>query len=234
MTFHPAWESRVVGQVLKPSEEARRARFLEATRKIVSLGISLAAESNDGSFTVQELVTQAGISVHSFYRIFPSKDDLSLAIFEEAMRLGTEAVAEKAAREPTPLKRLQAIAIGPISCDFVHPGGLQPSFIVAEDLRLRRSHPVEVEAALAPYRRLLIDAISSAQDAGEFSGIDPVEDAELIHLLVRSRYHLLAQSVAGDGAGPSDEVVWEFCLAALRRHTSSARTRRSASAQRTR
>jgi AcrR family transcriptional regulator len=235
MTSRPVWESRVVGQVLRPSEKARRARFLEATRKIVTLGIDLAAESDDGTFTVQELVDQAGISLHSFYRLFPSKDDLSLAIFEEACRLGTEAIAGKAASETAPLERLRTIIVAPINGDFEHPRGLTASYIRSEDLRLRRSHPLEVHAALAPYRRLLTDAISAAQEAEEFSGIDPAEDAEMIHLLVVSRYHLLAEGAQVHWPRPSGDVVWDFCLAALRRYsgTPNGRKRLTAPVRRT-
>ena len=63
----------------------------------------------------------------------------------------------------------------------------------------------EVHAALAPYRTLLAQAIASAQDAGEFSGIDPTEDAELIHMVMMSRYQLLAEGVKPERSRPPEE-----------------------------
>jgi AcrR family transcriptional regulator len=215
----PHWEDRVVDQLLKPSEAAKHARFLEASRKIVAVGIELVASSDDGSFTLEEVVARAGISLHSFYRSFPSKDDLSLAIFEEINRVGTAALAKVAAEHENALERLQLIILAPLSDTFEdHPRGIRASFVVKEDLRLRRTHPSEVYAAHAPYRKLLADAIAAAQDAGEFSGINPIEEAELIHLLTGSQYHLLAVGLRADT--PPNQVLWEFCIGALRRNSS--------------
>jgi len=217
----PVWEGRVVDQSLTPEEDRRREQFLQATRKVVDAGITLAAERGDGSFTVQELVGRAGISLHTFYRYFPSKDDLSLAIFEESMRIGTDYIAQRAASERTPLERLRMTIVSPITTGFNHPRGLSPSYIVGEDLRLKRSHPKEVEAALVPYRHLIASAITAAQDAGEFSGIDPMEDAEMIHHLMMTRYHLLAEGLLiGRTTTPADGL-WDFCIGALRRRSGS-------------
>jgi AcrR family transcriptional regulator len=222
----PVWEDRVVDQLLKPSEADRRARFLEASRRIVNAGIELVAASDDGSFTLEEVVARAGISLHSFYRSFPSKDHLSLAIYEEIMRIGTAALGELAAEQATPLERLRVIAVAPVSDTFEdYPRGVTASFVVREELRLRRTHPNEVHAAHAPYRALLEHAIDAAQEAGEFSGINPKEDAVMIQLLMMSRYHLQAEGISPENRGPSDELLWEFCLGALRRHSSPLTSR---------
>jgi AcrR family transcriptional regulator len=213
----PLWEGRIVDQTFTASEDRRREHFLEVTRGIVDVGISLVAERGDGSFKVQELVARAGISLHSFYRYFPSKDDLSLAIFEESMRVGTELAAQMAASQPSPLERLRVTVVGPITPGWSHPRNLSAQYIVSEDLRLKRSHPREVEAALLPYTRLIASAIAAAQEAGEFPGIDPMEDAGMIHHLMMTRYHLLAEGLLDGQSGRPDEALWEFCLGALRR-----------------
>jgi AcrR family transcriptional regulator len=177
------------------------------------------SETGDGSFTVQELVARAGISLHSFYQRFPSKDDLSLAIFEEATRIGTEHIARLAESKRTPLERLRVTIVAPISRGYQHPRRLSPSYIVSEDLRLRRSHARQVEKALLPYRRLIAGAIAAAQEAGNFSGIDPMDDAEMIHYLLMNRYHMLTEGLLEERTIPPDEALWDFCLGALRRRS---------------
>jgi AcrR family transcriptional regulator len=210
------WERRVVAQVLSPAEMERRTRFLLVSRNIVDAAIDLAAES-EGAFTVQEVAARAGVSLHTFYRSFPSKDDLSMAIFEEAMRLGTAHIAAFAAAIAGPLAQLRRVITGPITEGFRHPRGLSAAFIVGEDLRLRRTHPREVEEALMPYRVMLAEKISAVQAAGDFRGIDAMEDAEMIHHLMITRYQLLTVGSLSSSDRTRAESLWDFCLGALRR-----------------
>jgi AcrR family transcriptional regulator len=219
----PVWEARVLKQTLAPGEQERRERFLDTTRRIVDAGLDLVAETPDGTFTVLGVAQRAGISVYSFYRYFPSKDDLSLAIYEEAMRIGTEYFGQIASRGETPLERLRLTLVLSITPGIEFPRRLSPSYLSSEYLRLRHSHPREIEACLLTYRQFIAKAISDAQDAGEFSGIDPVADARMIQRLIIANYQVTAQGITG----ASDDEMWDFCLGALRRHSAAVKTRGS-------
>jgi TetR/AcrR family transcriptional regulator len=216
----PAWEERIVDRSWKSSEESRRNRLLDTTRRIVSAGIEIVAESGTGAFTVQDVVDRAGTSLHSFYRFFPSKDDLSLAIFEEVNLTGTAQIAEIAKAGKTAIERLRLTIVAPLQGTFRHPQGVARSFVVGEDLRLAASRPREMDAAFDPYRRLLAAGIDEAQVAGYFHGISPAEDASMIQRLQMSMYHLIAQGVPSVQTVSLDEALWDFCYGALRRRSS--------------
>jgi AcrR family transcriptional regulator len=157
--------------------------------------------------------------MHTLYRLFQTKDDLSLAIFEELMRTGTAAIADVAKTGTTPLERLRLTVVAPLLPNFSHPQRVKSSYIVAEDHRLNQIFPAEIVAAFRPYRRLLAEAISQAQESGDLVGVDADADAELIQLLQMAMFHIVAQNVESAQRRPLDEVLWDFCFGALRRRT---------------
>src|SRR5207344_2436590 len=76
------WQRRVVGRSLNDAKRRsidRGARFIRAAAKVLN-------RNNGSSLTVQEVADEAGQSLRTLYQYFSSKDDLLLAVFEEAMR----------------------------------------------------------------------------------------------------------------------------------------------------
>ena len=51
----------------------------------------LLERTNGDRFTVQDVADEAGQSLRTLYQYFESKDDLLLAVFEEAMRTYAQA-----------------------------------------------------------------------------------------------------------------------------------------------
>lgn len=198
------------------AEQTRRDRLLDLTKVLLDKGIELVAEKDDGNFTVQEIASHAGVTLHTFYRIFPTKDYLALAIFEEVNRTGTLAIAEMAGKAATPLERLRLTIVAPILPGFINPQ-VRASYIVSEEHRLSRMFPAEVNSAFRYYRELLASAIVAAEDEGGYSSADPDADAELIQLLQMPIYHLVAQNLEMSQKTPPHVALWEFCLGALRR-----------------
>jgi nitrite reductase/ring-hydroxylating ferredoxin subunit len=90
-----------------------------------------------------------------------------------------------------PVQRLKVI-VTRAALPNVSVPRLTAETMVREHLRLYQSFPKEVENALLPFRALIADAIRAAQAVGEFPGIDAEIDAELIHQLIISRFHLRA------------------------------------------
>ncbi|MGZ4708237.1 MAG: TetR/AcrR family transcriptional regulator [Acidimicrobiales bacterium] len=84
-----------------------------ATKKSINRGASfiraattLLERSNGDGFTVQEVADEAGQSLRTLYQYFESKDDLLLAVFEEAMKTYALMIRESIADIDDPLERL--------------------------------------------------------------------------------------------------------------------------------
>jgi AcrR family transcriptional regulator len=104
------------------------------------------ARSNGVRFTVQDVADEAGQSLRTLYQYFESKDDLLLAVFEEAMHTYARVIGNAIVDLSDPLERLGGALIAavrmPESSDTGFDRGLTR-------LRLGLS---EVEPNLSPSR----------------------------------------------------------------------------------
>lgn len=95
-----------------PDASAARRRLLDtATRLFYNNGIH--------SVGIDRIIAEAGVAKATFYKHFPSKDDLVLAYIEEQDRLGRAAVASSPQEEP---REMIVAIMGRIS-DAVTGGG---------------------------------------------------------------------------------------------------------------
>lgn len=67
--------------------------------------------ANGMEFTVQEVVEKSGQSLRSFYQYFGGKQELMLALFEEAVLSTTETLRGLIAQEDTALDRLHTFVV---------------------------------------------------------------------------------------------------------------------------
>jgi AcrR family transcriptional regulator len=165
---------------------ARRA--LRPATRIVQAAIELSLEGGTTSFTVQEVIERADVSLQTFYRHFGGKDDLILAVIEEEVATSAEACHQRVLRLEDPVAKVEAVVKGP----FSRVNRVTSPMIPREDLRLLDTRAVDVRAADAPYRDLLAETIRVAQDDGLFQCVDADEEADMMRTLVLSRYHNLA------------------------------------------
>src|SRR5262245_51301677 len=84
------WERRVVGRSL---QDARR-RSIDRGARFVRAAAVVLDRSKGASLTVQEVADEAGQSLRTLYQYFESKDDLLLAVFEEAMRVYAQIIRD--------------------------------------------------------------------------------------------------------------------------------------------
>ena len=111
MTISP-WRDRAITQ----AQSVDRSRIRSLDRRIVSSARHWSSGGGRPS-TTQELVERSGCSLQTIYRYFPSKDQLLLAVFEEAVALGTELIRVSAAGRQDPLDRFRAIVAASIPPD---------------------------------------------------------------------------------------------------------------------
>jgi TetR/AcrR family transcriptional regulator len=205
-----AWAERVADR--SPSVQRSRDRSVEQARSIVAAARRL-AEAKGPSFTTQELIKEAGIALQTFYRYFPGKDSLLLAVIEDVIEEACAAYRDQAATLSDPVERLRFYVTAAIK--GLDAPGSGPSFITSEHFRLQTLYPDEVSRATKHFTDLLVEEIGAAMAAGRVHPPDPRYSAWLITQLTMAVFHHY------DCAGvdePTDDIaqrLWEFCFTAV-------------------
>lgn len=204
------WAERAAER--SPLVQRSKSRGVEQAYTIVEAAQRLIAAKGP-SFTTQELIKEAGIALQTFYRYFPSKDHLLLAVIEHIIDDNCKEYKKRASKLTDPIDRLHLYVTATMS--GLEGVGKGPSFITAEHWRLQTIYPDEVSAATRPFTDLLLEEIREAKTIGALDSPDPEYSAWLITQLVMAVFHHY------DCAGldePSERIgarVWAFCLAAL-------------------
>lgn len=204
-----SWAERAADR--SPIVRRSRSRSIQQAQVFVDAARRLVQEKGT-DFTTQQLVKEAGVALQTFYRHFPGKDELLLAVLEETIAESCAAYGERARELPDPVSRLHFYITAAVSSvlDGAREGH---QFTTSEHYRLHQLFPDELAIADAPFTELLIPEIREAQAAGLLAPRDPERDAWFVTQLVMAVYHhyAFAEGPAGDIA----EELWQFCLAAL-------------------
>ena len=189
-----------------------RARIANQVRLMLDAALRLIREKGD-SFTTQELAKEAGVALQTFYRYFPSKDELLLAVIADAMTEACSRWAAGAEGLADPVARLRFYITAVIEVLDAEDGdGGAAKFIVSTHWRLHRIFPDELAAAEKPFVDLLLTEIKAGVEAGLLAPADPEWAAWFIAELVRSVYHYYAYAPR---QADVKEHLWQFCFAAL-------------------
>ncbi len=171
------WQRRVVDRSLDDAKRRsidRGARLIRAAAKVLD-------RTNGESLTVQEVADEAGQSLRTLYQYFSSKDDLLLAVYEEAMRTYARLITAAVKSLQDPLERLAGGIMASARMPAMHGSGVDRGLSHLR-LQLSQARPALVASAQAPvtafFRGLIADAVAAGQlpgvgiGSGIGSGID--------------------------------------------------------------
>lgn len=209
-----AWVERAVER--SAAVQRSRVRIAKQVRQMLDAARRLIANKGD-EFTTQELVTEAGVALQTFYRYFGSKDELLLAVIGDAMTEACERWARGADELPDPLSRLRFYLTATLErLNGDSRNAAMSRFVVATRWRLHRQFPEELAEVEKPFVDLLRGAVSDAVAAGQLNPMDPQWDSWFLGELVRSVYHYYA-FVGHEGAELelAKQRLWQFSLTAL-------------------
>lgn len=157
MTFSPVAPSDV---------DARPDRLVQAAR-------DLANETGSAAFTVAQVTARAELSLKSFYRCFPGKDDLLLALLAADSKLGATVLAERIGGR-TGEDAIKAYVVELFDMLSLPGAAGYAGVLVREYLRLNEHHDDELREALAPLLDLLalhLDTRQRHRDAITMFGV---------------------------------------------------------------
>jgi TetR/AcrR family transcriptional regulator len=205
-----SWAERAADR--SPVVQRSRDRGVEQAKSIVAAARRL-MDSKGSNFTTQDLIKEAGIALQTFYRYFPAKDYLLLAVIEDVIDENCAAFRKEAQKLPDPVDRLRYYVTATVHALAVPGSG--PSFITSEHFRLQTGYPAEVSRATQPFTDLLVEQINEAVATDRLHPPNPEYSAWLLTQLTMAVFHHY------DCAGldePIDQIadkVWVFCLTAL-------------------
>jgi AcrR family transcriptional regulator len=204
------WANRAAEQSAPVVRRRRRAE--EQTALIVDAARRLVTSSTDG-FTIQELAQEAGVGLPTFYRHFPSKDHLLLALIGDLVADECAEHEERGRELSDPVARLRFYVGGVLSS--LDDAGVA-RFATAEFLRLRQLFPDEMRQVAQPFTDLMLSAIREAAAVGTMDPSDAESDAALVTELVIAVYHRTAWGGRPVVAAEVADQVTQFVLHGLR------------------
>ena len=204
------WKDRVLERSLGKATQ----RSLDRGQAFISSALVLLDRSNGDGFKVEDVADEAGESVRCFYRHFASKDDLLLAVLEEAMERYAASIAAVVDSFDDPLDRLAAGLFGAVRLPHRNKRGVNVG-LSRLHLKLAEVAPAKVGAAREPVSSLVRLLVEDAARAGVVDSIAPEASAYMLMALTAT--HVLNQTL-GNEFGlrlPTDDEHVEFCLHGL-------------------
>jgi len=205
------WRERAVERSLRSA----RARAVSRSDRFIVAATELLWETGRPDFTVQEIVERSKMSLRSFYQHFASKDELLLALFEEAIRTYISRLRVLVEEHDDPVERMRAFVVGMYGAveGSADPGSRA---LTVYHLQLAETHPAEFAQAIGPQIDLLMEIVDAGVATGQFRG--DIEPRQLTMILMQTLVTAVHMNVLGihmTGVRVGSRELWAFCLGAV-------------------
>lgn len=204
------WQRRVVGRSLRTA----RKRSIDRGSSLIRAAGTLLERSGGDGFTVQDVADEAGQSLRTLYQYFESKDDLLLAVFEEAMRTYARLVSDAIADLDTPLDRLAGALVAAVRMPEFSGTGVDRG-LARLRVKLGEVEPELVARSQEPITGLLRNLVEQAATSDVISVNDPAEATYMTFALMAT---FITNATLGNDLGarlPTAQTVATFCLTGL-------------------
>jgi AcrR family transcriptional regulator len=204
------WQRRVVGRSLRTATK----RSIDRGATLIRAAATLLERSNGDGFTVQEVANEAGQSLRTLYQYFESKDDLLLAVFEEAMKRYARMIRNSIAGLDDPLERLAGAVIAAASMPAYSSPGVDVG-LARLRLKLGDVDPALVARSHEPVTLVFLELVHQAAAAGE---ILDQEAQPAVYIITSLNSSFIISQTLGNDQGldlPEPEALARFCLQGL-------------------
>lgn len=204
------WRRRVVDRSLRSAAE----RSVDRGKALITAAGAVLDRNGGDDITVQAVADEAGQSLRTLYQYFSSKDDLLLAVFEEAMRTYAQLIWRAIEPLDDPLERLAGALVAAIRMPEFTGGGMDRG-LARLRLRLAESEPDRVGRAQSALATLLQSLVEAAAADGSIEVDDP--GAATFLLLSVNAAHITAGTLGNDAgvARAEEHAAVEFCIRGL-------------------
>jgi AcrR family transcriptional regulator len=159
----------------------RRAAYTDEVRRLVAATFVLIERTGELEPRVGDIVREAGLSNQAFYRHFPSKQALLVAVLDEGIRILASYLEHRMQAVESPTAKVREWVRGLLE-QALSPAGARATrpFVLART-RLAEAYPDEVAESERQLTALVREAIRAAVAAGELPNADPEGDAETLY-----------------------------------------------------
>ncbi|HEV7527069.1 MAG TPA: TetR/AcrR family transcriptional regulator [Acidimicrobiia bacterium] len=188
----------------------RRGQYASEVRRLIDAAFAVMRDTGDIDPPVRDIVKTAGLSNQAFYRHFPSKDALLLAVLADGQRQLVDYLRSRVASTPDPETQVRlwidgmlAQARNPEAAEATRPFAINGA-------RLAERYPTDFAATRADVLATLSPSVHA------LGGTD--EDASLVCELALARMNDAITNRRQPQADEVDRLV-TFCLAGVRHGT---------------
>ena len=202
----------------------RRARYEDEVSRLLETTLAVMREHETADPTVSEILQRSGLSTAAFYRHFPTKDDLLVALLDQAHNLTATHIEQRLGSATDPLTRIERWIRAMF--DLVRTGdslAANRPLLLAHP-RLLQQFPHEISTGFGVLARPLQAAIAEARQAAGLSAGDPALDSRLA---LNQVFGILVDAAAM-AAPPSADVIDGVVSYTLRAVLGSEPARRAA------
>ena len=204
------WHRRVVGRSLRTA----RKRSIDRSSALVRAAAALLERSHGEGLTVQEVADEAGTSLRTLYQYFESKDDLLLAVFEEAMGAYARSIREAIVDLDDPVERLAGALLAAARLPGLTRSGVDVA-LARLRVNLSEVQPHLVGRSQLPVTALVAELVDDATTAGRIPAVDR---AAATFLLLALNTAVTTTGILGNDVGvprPDAAGLVTFCLRGL-------------------
>ncbi|MGO9856476.1 MAG: TetR/AcrR family transcriptional regulator [Acidimicrobiales bacterium] len=204
------WRRRVVGRSLRNAAE----RSVDRGMNLIRAAAAVLERSNGEDITVQDVADEAGQSLRTLYQYFESKDDLLLAVFEEAMRTYARLIEQSISQLTDPMERLAGAMVAAARMPEISVNGFDRG-LVRLRLRLSQAKPEMVGRAQSAVTTLVRSLVEAAAATGHIQVSDP--DAATFLILSLNAAFITTETIGNDAGvrRPDIAALTSFSLRGL-------------------
>jgi AcrR family transcriptional regulator len=206
-----SWRERAVERSLRTARE----RAVSRSERFIAVATELLHETGSLDFTVQDLVERSQMSLRAFYQHFASKDELLLAVLEDAIRTFVDGLRIRIEPEPDPLEQLRIYVTS-----FYGAGesaNRRASAALSRYLlALTSAEPSDLARVIEPQVTLLSEIVTEGVQSGRMRS--DVTAPALTILVTQTLMSAVEMNILGTqltGEPIRGEDLWAFCRGAV-------------------
>ncbi|AEV76635.1 transcriptional regulator [Mycolicibacterium rhodesiae NBB3] len=206
-----SWQERTIERRLSQA----RARALARSSRFLAAALELVEESGKADFTIQTLIDRSNLSLRAFYQHFAGKEELLLALYENATSQFIEGIRQEVAAADGPLEQLEAFCRGFLS-RAESSEAIGGRVMTIYNLSLEIERPDDFAKIWEPHQKLLTKILTACSRAGLVrKDLTPAQLTTLLNSTLIALAQIGVFHLGVKGAELNEDQLWAWCLQAL-------------------
>lgn len=214
-----SWQERTIERRLS----AARARALARSSRFLATALELVEESGRADFTIQTLIDRSNLSLRAFYQHFAGKEELLLALYENATSQFIEAIRHEVDMADGPMEQLEAFCRGFLS-RAESSEAIGGRVMTIYNLSLEIERPADFAKIWEPHQKLLTKILTACSRAGLIrKDLTPAQLTTLLNSTLIALAQIGVFHLGVKGAELAEDQLWAWCKQALTSPADSAK-----------